>query len=349
MSAGSEHAHAAPVGIPESGGHADMAITELVAAFEAHDFRNDQEFRAGLPAVIKSVKGRGASAADIDDVIARAQWFYFTRKQQTQVPFEVYLERRTGETESVPMGSSVTSGTSASSAPTAPPTFQSQPPNGAFTGAHGLAPPSSDPPPFSSRPPSPPQGASAAVASALPARFDTDGEGGITVERVCTSIPASRNTTPPPRDTTPQARPELGVRAPSTGGSTLPTPGLTESEASTPDVSGMRIENRVAVAAEMAVPAADAPVEAEIEASNAPGPIETTAPGPDGPQMPFDEVVRLISTGRAGEVPHHEIPEGLNEEPASEAKMASRPKPWERAASSTASAQTADAAQLAEQ
>jgi hypothetical protein len=176
------------------------------------------------------------------------------------------------------------------------------------------------------------------VASAVPIRFDTDGEGGITVERVCTSIPASRNATPPPRDPTPQARPGMGIRVPSTGGSALPTPGLTESsEASTPDVSGLRIENRVAVAAEMAAPASDAAPADEPEASTAPGPIETTAPAPDGPQLPFDEVVRLISTGRAGEVPHHEVPEGLNEAPASEATMTARLKPWERAAASSSS------------
>jgi hypothetical protein len=41
----SEHAQAAPVAIPEPSGHSDQAISELVAAFESYDFRNDQEFR----------------------------------------------------------------------------------------------------------------------------------------------------------------------------------------------------------------------------------------------------------------------------------------------------------------
>ncbi|BEJ16480.1 hypothetical protein CspHIS471_0510850 [Cutaneotrichosporon sp. HIS471] len=318
---GSEHPPSNPVSISDV--PPTDEVMELVAAFEAHDFRNDQEFRAGLPNVIKSVNGRGVSVADIDDVIARAQWFYFTRKQQSQVPFDVYLRLRSRETESVPMGSPVAS-TSSSDVRGPPPPFQDR------VGAQGLGVLSSDPPPFSSRPPSQPQDPQASVPG--PSRFDTDGEGGITVERVCTSVTVSRNPTPTPRE------PQRDARAPSTGGSALPTPGLTESsEPSTPDISGLRIENRVAVAAEMAVPTSNA-VEAP-EATSVPGPIETTAPAPAGPQLPFDEVVRLISTGRAGEVPHHEVPEGLNETPASESKLAARLKPWERVGTSSTQAE----------
>lgn len=245
-----------------------------------------------------------------------------------------------------------------------PPAFSSQDPcNGA--GA-GLAPPSSNPPPFSSRPPSPP--AAPFVKSALPERFDTDGEGGITVTRACisrpASVPTSRAASPPIRDATPaasipqvktpQAAPEIGFHVPSTGASALPTPGLTSSsEASTPDLSGdstvgatsvlgARTENRLAVAAEMATPSSDhdaasAPTAVATDTAP-PAPIETTAPGPDGPQLPFDEVVRLISTGHADEVPHHEIPDGLNDEPASMPQMTARPKPWERAGPSSATA-----------
>lgn len=51
---GSEHEHAAPVAIPfepavpgQTGD--DAAITEIVAAFERYDFRNDQEFRVCRP------------------------------------------------------------------------------------------------------------------------------------------------------------------------------------------------------------------------------------------------------------------------------------------------------------
>ncbi|GMK54416.1 hypothetical protein CspeluHIS016_0110020 [Cutaneotrichosporon spelunceum] len=292
---GSEHTQAIPDTLT------DEAIYDLVSAFEAYDFRNDQEFRAGLPAVLK---GRGVSVTDIDDVIARAQWFYFTRKQQSQVPFDVYLRYRSRETESVPMGSSVPSTSTSAREP--PPPFQDP------SGTQLLAVPSDDPPPLLPGPPN---------------RFDTDGEGGITVERVCTSLAASRNPTPPPRDQ------DMGIGAPSTGGSALATPGLTESsEPSTPNISGLRIENRVAVAAEMAVPASNAAL--VPEATSNPGPIETTAPAPDGPQLPFDEVVRLISAGRAAEVPHRDVPEGLNETPASEPKLAARPKPWERAGGS---------------
>lgn len=58
--------------------------------------------------------------------------------------------------------------------------------------------------------------------------------------------------------------------------------------------------------------------------------------------MPFDQVVRLIQEGRANEVPRKEIPEGLNDEPASQSKMAPRRKPWETASTSS-SAPTADA------
>lgn len=264
------------------------------------------------------------------------------------------------------MGSSVTSDKSNSGPP--PPAFSSQDPN---PDKVGLAAPSPAPPSFTSRPGTPPKAAPSAPAparpSAIPQYVDTDGEGGITVTRACISGPSSRAASPPPRDSTPassmshtipQPASQVGGHDLSTGASALTTPALTSSsEASSPDLSGApsgtRIENRVAVAAEMAAPApsdsqalpqsqtADAMDEDEgpgsslsttaVVGSSAPGPIETTAPGPDGPQLPFDEVVRLISTGRADEVPHHDVPEGLNQTPASVAQMSARPKPWERA------------------
>lgn len=58
--------------------------------------------------------------------------------------------------------------------------------------------------------------------------------------------------------------------------------------------------------------------------------------------MPFDQVVRLIQEGRANEVPRKEIPEGLNDEPASESKMAPRRKPWETASTSSVPAASND-------
>lgn len=53
MSAGSQHAHAAPVAIPfepavPGPAHDEGEIKELVAAFEKYDFRGDETFRVGL-------------------------------------------------------------------------------------------------------------------------------------------------------------------------------------------------------------------------------------------------------------------------------------------------------------
>lgn len=73
------------------------------------------DIQAGLPAVIKAIKGKGSTAAQIDDVIARAQWFYFARKHQSSVPFETYLRCRSRETESQPMKSPTASPTTATS------------------------------------------------------------------------------------------------------------------------------------------------------------------------------------------------------------------------------------------
>lgn len=293
------------------------------------------------------------------------------RRQQSQVPFDTYLRHRKSETESIPMGSSSTSDKSTSGPP--PPAFSQQDPN---PDRAGLAAPCPAPPPFTSRPPSPPKTGSSTPSrpSAIPQYVDTDGEGGITVTRACISVPGSRAASPPLRDSTPasstshvqvpqapQSAPPQGGHDLSTGASALTTPALTSSsEASSPDLgaaSGARIENRVAVAAEMAAPApsdseSQSQPQSQQQAGEAmdedegpgsslsttavvgtsAGPIETTAPGPDGPQLPFDEVVRLISSGRADEVPHTDIPEGLNQTPASVPQMSARPKPWERAA-----------------
>lgn len=59
--------------------------------------------------------------------------------------------------------------------------------------------------------------------------------------------------------------------------------------------------------------------------------VETVAPGPEQ-SIPFDDVVRLIASGRAGEIPTTQVPEGLNTAPASESVMAARAKPWEQSA-----------------
>lgn len=67
-----------------------------------------------------------------------------------------------------------------------------------------------------------------------------------------------------------------------------------------------------------------------VESSGVRAPAQGSAGEPSN-DMPFDQVVRLIQEGRANEVPRKEIPEGLNDEPASESKMAPRRKPWETA------------------
>lgn len=57
--------------------------------------------------------------------------------------------------------------------------------------------------------------------------------------------------------------------------------------------------------------------------------VETVAPGPEQ-SIPFDDVVKLIAEGRAGEIPSVHVPEGLNTTPASESVLSARPKPWEQ-------------------
>lgn len=57
--------------------------------------------------------------------------------------------------------------------------------------------------------------------------------------------------------------------------------------------------------------------------------VETVAPGPEQ-SIPFDDVVRLISTGRAGEIPTTHVPEGLNTEEGSQSVLPARAKPWEK-------------------
>ncbi|ODN82952.1 hypothetical protein L202_01196 [Cryptococcus amylolentus CBS 6039] len=59
-------------------------------AFEAYLFNDDPEFRAGLPTVISAIRGQKMNPASIDEMLSRAQWFYFTRKRNVQIPWEAY-------------------------------------------------------------------------------------------------------------------------------------------------------------------------------------------------------------------------------------------------------------------
>ncbi|WOO79353.1 uncharacterized protein LOC62_02G002876 [Vanrija pseudolonga] len=77
-------------------------IRALVASFEGYNFVEDADFRAGVPAVIRNARTEGLNAAEIDTVIGKAQWFYYTRKVNASVPFETYLQYRSNETESLP-------------------------------------------------------------------------------------------------------------------------------------------------------------------------------------------------------------------------------------------------------
>ncbi|WVQ70698.1 hypothetical protein IAR50_000220 [Cryptococcus sp. DSM 104548] len=65
----------------------DNAVFE---AFEAYSFNDDPEFRAGLPTVISAIRGQKMNPASIDEMLSRAQWFYFTRKRNIPIPWESY-------------------------------------------------------------------------------------------------------------------------------------------------------------------------------------------------------------------------------------------------------------------
>ncbi|KIR35677.1 hypothetical protein L804_01839 [Cryptococcus deuterogattii 2001/935-1] len=58
--------------------------------FESYPFNNDAEFRAGLPTVISAIRGKKLQPSSIDEMLSRAQWFYFTRKKNIDLPWESY-------------------------------------------------------------------------------------------------------------------------------------------------------------------------------------------------------------------------------------------------------------------
>ncbi|WVQ86069.1 hypothetical protein IAT38_008237 [Cryptococcus sp. DSM 104549] len=58
--------------------------------FESYQFNDDPEFRAGLPTVISAIRSKKPDPGAIDEMIARAQWFFFTRKRNVSIPWDVY-------------------------------------------------------------------------------------------------------------------------------------------------------------------------------------------------------------------------------------------------------------------
>ncbi|ORY26592.1 hypothetical protein BCR39DRAFT_253813 [Naematelia encephala] len=72
-----------------SSSHRHQAIFD---EFESYPFSDDPDFTAGLPTVISAIRGTKRSAAQIDEMIGRAQWFYFTRLRGLQIPWEVYAQ-----------------------------------------------------------------------------------------------------------------------------------------------------------------------------------------------------------------------------------------------------------------
>ncbi|KAK1923071.1 hypothetical protein DB88DRAFT_330673 [Papiliotrema laurentii] len=68
------------------------AYQQIFSEFESYPFTDDPDFKAGLPTVINSIRGAKRSAAQIDEMIGRAQWFYFTRRKGLDIPWEVYAQ-----------------------------------------------------------------------------------------------------------------------------------------------------------------------------------------------------------------------------------------------------------------
>lgn len=62
----------------------------LFQEFEQYPFSDDADFKAGLPTVIAAIRSSKRSASQIDEMIGRAQWFYFTRLKGVCVGWDEY-------------------------------------------------------------------------------------------------------------------------------------------------------------------------------------------------------------------------------------------------------------------
>ncbi|AAW41397.1 expressed protein [Cryptococcus deneoformans JEC21] len=82
--------------IPKGGESSNSGLSQsrsnqsVFEEFESYPFNNDPEFRAGLPTVISAIRGKKLHPSSIDEMLSRAQWFYFTRKKNISLPWESY-------------------------------------------------------------------------------------------------------------------------------------------------------------------------------------------------------------------------------------------------------------------
>nr|XP_031857519.1 uncharacterized protein CI109_007079 [Kwoniella shandongensis]KAA5524591.1 hypothetical protein CI109_007079 [Kwoniella shandongensis] len=63
---------------------------DLIEEFKGYPFTLDQEFKAGLPAVVAQIRSMRLGPLGADEMVAKAQWFYFTRKKGVELPWSVY-------------------------------------------------------------------------------------------------------------------------------------------------------------------------------------------------------------------------------------------------------------------
>ncbi|KAK4688599.1 hypothetical protein P7C73_g1512, partial [Tremellales sp. Uapishka_1] len=66
-------------------------IQTVISEFESYSFSDDAEFKAGLPTVVAAIRGRQQTPGQIDEMIGRAQWFYFMRLKGLNIPWETYI------------------------------------------------------------------------------------------------------------------------------------------------------------------------------------------------------------------------------------------------------------------
>ncbi|EIW69924.1 hypothetical protein TREMEDRAFT_61696 [Tremella mesenterica DSM 1558] len=76
---------------PPQGGQS-APLQAIFDEFEAYPFSDDPDFKAGLPTVVAAIRAKERTAAQIDEMIGRAQWFYFTRIKNLQIPWEAYAQ-----------------------------------------------------------------------------------------------------------------------------------------------------------------------------------------------------------------------------------------------------------------
>ncbi|WVO17396.1 hypothetical protein L204_105088 [Cryptococcus depauperatus] len=63
---------------------------QIFKEFENYPFNDDSEFKAGLPTVISAIRDKKLNPSSIDELLSKAQWFFFTRKMRIDIPWEAY-------------------------------------------------------------------------------------------------------------------------------------------------------------------------------------------------------------------------------------------------------------------